>query len=85
MSEPTHVLPHFNSCLDLIFTNQPNVVADRGTYSSLNSKFHHQITHCRLDSSWSREDEIYNQLEENYVLPEKQKGCLRNSRVINIF
>ena len=25
-------------------------------------------------------DEIYNHLEENYLLPEEQKGCLRHSR-----
>ena len=49
ISEPTHLLPHSNSCTDLIFTDQPNVLANCGTHSSLNSKCHHQITLCKLN------------------------------------
>ena len=49
ISEPTHILPNSNSCIDLIFTNQPNLVVTCGTHSSLNSKCHHQITHCKLN------------------------------------
>ena len=37
ISEPTHLLPHSNSCIDLIFTDQPNLVVNCGTHSSLNS------------------------------------------------
>ena len=47
--EPTHLLPHSNSCIDLIFTDQPNLVVNCGTQCSLNSKFHYQITHCKLN------------------------------------
>ena len=46
--EPTHLLPHSNFCIDLIFTDQPNC-GNCGTNSSLNSKYHHQITHCKLN------------------------------------
>ena len=49
ISEPTHILPNFNSCIHLIFTDQPNLVVNCGTRSSLNSKCHHQITHCKLN------------------------------------
>ena len=37
ISEATHVQPHSNSCIDLIFTDQPNLVVSCGTHSSLNS------------------------------------------------
>ena len=47
ISKPTHVLHQSNSCIDLIFTGQPNLVVNCGTHASLNSKCHHQITHCR--------------------------------------
>ena len=35
-SEPTHLLPYSNSCTDLIFTDQSNLVVNCGTHSSLN-------------------------------------------------
>ena len=37
ISEATHLQPHSNSCIDLIFTDQPNLVVSWGTHSSLNS------------------------------------------------
>ena len=49
ISEPTHILPNSSSCIDLIFTNQPNLVVNCGTHSTLNTKCHHQITHCKLN------------------------------------
>ena len=47
--DPTHILPRSSSCIDLIFIHQPNLVIDRGAYSSLHSNCHHQITHCKLN------------------------------------
>ena len=49
ISEPTHLLPQSNSCIDLIFTDQPNLVVNYGIQASLNSKCHHQITHCKFN------------------------------------
>ena len=49
LSEPTHILSHFCSCIDLIFTNQPNLVVNWGTNSTLNTKYHDQMTHCILN------------------------------------
>ena len=43
----THLLPHSNFYIDLIFTDQPNLVVNCGTHS-LNSESHHQITQCKL-------------------------------------
>ena len=42
--QPTHL-----SCIDLIFTDQPSLVVDCGTHSSLNPNCHHQIVYCKLD------------------------------------
>ena len=33
----------------MILTDTPNLVVNCGTYASLNSKYHHQITHCKLN------------------------------------
>ena len=41
--EPTHIL-----CIDLIFTNQSNIVMDSGVDSSLHSKCDHQIIYSKL-------------------------------------
>ena len=31
ISEPTHILKDSSSCIDLIFTDQPNLITDSGT------------------------------------------------------
>ena len=49
ISDATHILPQSTSCIDLIFTDQPNYVIDCGTHSSLNKNCHHQITFCKLN------------------------------------
>ena len=39
ISDPTHILPNSSSCIDLIFTNQPNLVTESGGCLSLHPKF----------------------------------------------
>ena len=41
VSDPTHILLNSSSCIDLIFTNQPNLVTESGVYPSLHPKCHH--------------------------------------------
>ena len=43
IQEPTHILNSSSSCIDLIFTSQPNLVMESGIHSSLHSNCHHQI------------------------------------------
>ena len=38
ISDPTDILPNSSSCIDLIFTNQPNLVTERGVLPSLHPK-----------------------------------------------
>ena len=49
ISDTTHILPQSSSCIDLIFTDQPNYVTDCGTHPSLHPNCHHQITFCKLN------------------------------------
>ena len=49
ISEPTHILSNSSSCIDLIFTNKPNLVVDSGTHLSLHPNCHHQIIHCKIN------------------------------------
>ena len=43
ISEPTPILNNSFSCIDFIFTDQPNLITD-GTYPSLHPNCHHNIT-----------------------------------------
>ena len=49
ISQPTHLLPQSSSCIDLIFTDQPNLIADTGVHPSLHSNCHHETKHCKLN------------------------------------
>ena len=42
-------LESLTSCIDLIFTDQPNLIVHSGVYSSLHSNCHHQLIHCKLN------------------------------------
>ena len=48
ISDPTHILPASSSCIDLIFTDQPNLVVDSVIHPSLHINCHHQITYCNI-------------------------------------
>ena len=43
IQEPTHILNLSSSCLDLIFTPQPNLVMESIVHSSLHPNCHHQV------------------------------------------
>ena len=43
MSDPTHLLPNFSSCIDLVYTDQPNLAVDGGVHPTLHGNCHHQI------------------------------------------
>ena len=48
--EPTNFEPNKNpSCIDLVITDQPNLILDCGTQASLDSYCHHQIIHCKVN------------------------------------
>ena len=47
--DPTHILEKSSSCIDLIFTSQPNMVVNSGVHSSLHANCHHQIVFAKFD------------------------------------
>ena len=49
INEPTHILDNSKSCIDLIFTSQPNMIMDSGVHPSLHSNCHHQIIYVKFD------------------------------------
>ena len=46
ISDRTHLLPN-SSCIDIIFTDQPNLAVNSGIHLSLHVKYHHQIIQCK--------------------------------------
>ena len=51
IQEPAHILNSSSSCIDLIFTSQPNLVMESGIHSSLHSNCHHQIVFAKFNFS----------------------------------
>ena len=48
-NEPTHILESSSSCIDLIFTSQPNLITESGFHPSLHSNSHHQIIFAKFN------------------------------------
>ena len=49
INEPTHLLDSSSSCIDLIFTSQPNLVMESGVQPSLHPNCHHQLVFAKFD------------------------------------
>ena len=49
ISDPTHILQHSSSYIDLIFVNQPSLVIDSGIHTPLHQSCHHQVLFCKLN------------------------------------
>ena len=49
ISEPTHILESSSSCIDLIFTSQPNLITESGVHPSLHPNSHHQIIFAKFN------------------------------------
>ena len=49
LKEPTHISDNYRSCIDLIFTSQPNLVVDFAIHPSLHENCHYQIIYSKFD------------------------------------
>ena len=49
INEPTHLLENSSSCIDLIFTSQPNLLVESGVHPSLHPNCHHQIVFAKFN------------------------------------
>ena len=47
--DPAHILEKLSSCIDLIFTSQPNIVVNSCAHSSLHAKCQHQNVFAKFD------------------------------------
>ena len=47
ITTPTHLLQNSAACLDLIFTNQPQLLMESGVHISLSSMRHHEIVFAK--------------------------------------
>ena len=44
----THVLSDSSSCINLLFTSQPNLIMESGVHSSLHQNCHHQEMYAKI-------------------------------------
>lgn len=49
LTEPTRILEHSSSCIDLIFSSQSNFIRDTGIHTTLHPKCHHQLIYSKLN------------------------------------
>ena len=49
INEPIQLLQSSSSCIDLIFTSQPNIVVESGVHPSLHPNCHHQIIFAKFN------------------------------------
>ena len=49
INEPTHILETSPSCIDLIFTSQPNLITESRVHPSLHPNSHHQIIFTKFN------------------------------------
>ena len=47
--DPTHIQANSSSCIDLVFTDQPNLSVNSGVHASLHPNCHHQIVHSSFN------------------------------------
>ena len=49
IKEPTHILDNSSTCIDFIFTSQPNLIIESGVHPSLHPNCHHQIAYAKFN------------------------------------
>ena len=49
INQPAHIHNNLPSCIDFLFTLQPNLVMESSVHSSLHSNCHHQIIYARFN------------------------------------
>ena len=49
INEPAHIQGKSESCIDLLFSSQPNLVMSSGIHSSLHQNCHHQIIFAKFN------------------------------------
>ena len=90
IKEPIHILDSSSTCIDLIFTSQPNLIIESGVHPSLHPYWHHQIVYVKFNllihfpppyswEVWPYKDantELIKRANEKF---DWQRGCQKSS------
>ena len=72
INEPTHILENSSSCIDLIFTSQPNLITKSVVHPSLHANCHHQVIYAKFNLTahypHPYEREVWHYKEADYYL-----------------
>ena len=68
IDETTHLMENSSSCIDLIFTSQPDLVVESGVHPSLHPNCHHQIVFAKFSLMVS----YHHPILEKFGIREKQ-------------
>ena len=80
ISVSIHILPNSSSCINLIFTNEPELVTESGVHPSLQPKCHDQIIFAKLNHEVE-----YLSLYERLIWDCKNPDIPSVNRATNIF
>ena len=80
ISVSTHILPNLSSCINLIFTNEPELVTQSGVHPSLQPKCHDQIIFAKLNLEVE-----YLSLYERLIWDCENPDIPSVNRAVNIF
>ena len=72
INESAHIQTNSSSCIDLVFTDQPNLSVNSGVHASLHPNCHHQIVHTKFSVNISYPP-IYQRLIWDYKKADSEK------------
>ena len=78
INEPTHLQTNSSSCIDLIFTDQPNLSVNSGVHTSLHPNCHHQIVHTssNLSISYPHHTSVLYGITKRQILKKLEKHLI---------
>ena len=74
--EPTHIQANSSSCIESVFTDQPDLSVNSGVHASLHLNCHHQIVHSSFNLS------IYYPPPYQQLIWDYKKGDSKNIRKV---
>ena len=89
IQEPTHILNDSSSCIDLIFTSQPNLIMGLRVHYTLHQNCHHQLIYAKVNlkvfSPSPYEREIWYYQHANVDLIQRAIGQFSWEKFLNFF
>ena len=68
INAPTHILENSSSCIDFIFTSQPDLITKSGVHPSLLPNCHHQVIYAKVYYPPPYEREVWHYKEADTAL-----------------